>query len=72
MTQKDYVQLAAAFKVTRPDMMYALGERGHDERAAQMTQWQADMEMVADVLAADNPRFNRVTFYNACGQDVVS
>jgi hypothetical protein len=72
MTRKD-VALAHAFRSTRPDTTYALGERGHDERVAALAQWRDDMLAVCNVLADDNPRFNRDKFIEACtGQSVGS
>ncbi len=54
MTQKDYILLAAALASVDTDTDSAI-EAWHDIR-----------EAVANVLAADNPRFDRGRFNAAC------
>lgn len=56
MTRKDYVALAAALQAARP---YVMADRA--------TVHAAYVAEVADVLAADNPRFDRAQFYAAAG-----
>ena len=65
MTRKDYVAIAAAFKWTHPGAVLE-GSSGIERR---LTQWAFDVRKVADVLHADNPRFDRIRFYEACGYD---
>lgn len=55
MTRKDYVVIAKAFSVTRP----ATATESH-------YQWLCDLHTIADVLATDNPRFDRERFVSAC------
>jgi hypothetical protein len=57
MTRKDYVALAKALR----------GERPHRIRwEIAWKQWAVDVGAVADVLAADNPRFDIHRFIQAC------
>lgn len=56
MTRKHYVQIAAAFRKLQP-----FADEPHH-----MDQWAADVRGIADTLAADNPRFDRMRFYAAC------
>ena len=64
MTRKDYVKLADAFARSRPDM----GEAGSADRYAYEV-WYHAYELVADVLEADNPRFDRLRFAYAAAAD---
>lgn len=57
MSRQDYELLAAAFKTT----FDALPE-DRAQRAIRRA-----VEQVANVLAVDNPRFDRLLFYNAAG-----
>ena len=61
MSRKDYIAIAEALSQSRP---IALSEHGQ----AQLSQWQADINAIADVLAQDNPRFNRERFVEACSK----
>ncbi len=54
MTRKDYVLIAAAIKA-------ASAAPGYPERNAFVA------FSLADALATDNPRFDRVRFLKACG-----
>jgi hypothetical protein len=56
MTRKDYELIAAVLAGSKPD-----GSR------AMLLQWQTTAENMADALAADNPRFDRVRFLAVCG-----
>ena len=58
MTKRDYIKLADAFYQTRPQEHWDANKR---------QQWQQDMKFVANTLALDNSKFNRETFYKACG-----
>lgn len=61
MTKKDYIKLAQAFAGVNPMGRYS------DVKNALRTseQWHRDVAAVADVLAADNPRFDRERFTKA-------
>lgn len=65
MTRKDYVAIAAALKRVRDSQWEPwnpnLFSRICDEHAY----------TVADALAADNPRFDRTRFIEACGAEFV-
>src|SRR4051794_25449520 len=58
MSRKHYISLAQG-----------LNDAHNDSDPSYTDQWNADVKAVADVLAADNPRFNRERFYRACGVD---
>jgi len=62
MTQKDYVALAAALATVRPNY----GEHTTKESWRIERKWEDCCRVVGDVLAADNPRFDRVRFVQAC------
>jgi hypothetical protein len=55
MTKKDYQAIARA--------LYSVA---HGRTTGQMLLWHETRAAVADVLAADNPRFDRETFMLAC------
>ena len=55
MTRKDYIALAQALTVTR-----------RDRKQSEET-WREAVQNIADVLQADNGRFNRRRFLVACG-----
>ena len=55
MTKKDYQAIARA--------LYSVA---HGLTAGQMFVWRTTRDAIADVLAADNPRFDRATFVAAC------
>ena len=54
MTKKDYQAIARAF--------YQTGQ----ETLRESETWQILRRKIADVFAADNPRFNRARFMEAC------
>lgn len=56
MTKKDYVALAQALNRVKS----LAGDSGERQ------QWRTDVATVADVLAADSPRFDRERFIEAC------
>ena len=55
MTRKDYVALAAALRLANQ----ITDNQGWDDRTY--------VSAIANVLAADNPRFDRARFYAAAG-----
>lgn len=63
MTRRDYVKLAAALAVTAPNGDY----RNASAAEAATETWRYTVHAVADVLQADNPRFNRAKFLVAAG-----
>lgn len=70
MTRKDYTAIAAALARTRPTEedytthSYYGNNSMHDgiSYGAASRQWMAVRSAIADTLAADNPRFDRVRF----------
>jgi hypothetical protein len=68
MTRKDYVALAEAFSAVQPRPGIGMTETafvvngGRDRWRG----WEDAMRATADVLAADNPRFDRARFIKAC------
>jgi hypothetical protein len=56
MTRKHYITLAAALRRSQP-----FADEPHH-----FDQWLDDVRAIANVLAADNPRFSRERFYAAC------
>lgn len=61
MTRKDYIELAAAFRRSRPLEMGA-PEKRNDAAA----QWLRDVGSIARSLAAENPKFDQGRFIDAC------
>ena len=57
MTKKDYIKLAAALAVNRPV----------NNQDNPITQFHKTVFAIADVLAADNDRFDRTRFLIAAG-----
>lgn len=64
MTKKDYIKIAQVLKESKPDTMYY--DRENDYQFARF-EWKNICERMADMLADDNPLFNRVKFLKACG-----
>ena len=63
MTRKDYIAIADALAQTTP---YYLGDKQETEQLREArAQWECTRKAIADVLAADNPRFSRQRFYAA-------
>ena len=60
MSKKDYQAIARAFHTDRADLMGILSD------APPIEVWTILRERIADVLAADNPRFDRARFLEAC------
>lgn len=57
MTKKDYEKIAEVFKDSIP-----IGTEN-----AYFDQWRFTLLAMADMLANDNPRFDRTLFLEACG-----
>jgi hypothetical protein len=73
MTRKDYELLAAVLKRytdadnTNEEHLKSAGfETPHADRA-RLSRTRLIMRDIATALEADNPHFNRITFYKACG-----
>lgn len=64
MTRKDSEKIAAVLKSTDPDNYpdIAIKGKGYEFWVGQ---WNRDRVAIADMLALDNPRFNRDRFYAA-------
>lgn len=64
MTRKDYIAIAAAFVAARADITTKEPDTSHRDMydGASLA-----AEYVADVMARDNPRFDRARFLKACG-----
>ncbi|KKK92600.1 hypothetical protein LCGC14_2701290 [marine sediment metagenome] len=56
MTRKDYAAIASAF-VRASAMIYNPGEND---------MWDELRDQITNVIAANNPRFDRDKFFNAC------
>lgn len=68
MTKKDYVRIAQVFHVTR--CYVDVPGRVTGKPTCQETDaatWEALAYEMADMLATDNPRFDRARFLKACG-----
>ncbi len=65
MTRKDYVALAEALHSAQVSSE-TITFKGHDWAQAV---WEDCRDQIADVLAADNPRFDRERFVRACQGD---
>lgn len=63
MTRKDYVAVARALATTKPEISVMLHGDSYEKVK---TARQDIIDRIADVFAADNPRFNRKRFYSAC------
>jgi len=63
MTQKDYIRLARVLK----DSKQTLTGINPLINQAFESQWKFTINRIAYELQADNPRFNRDRFLNACG-----
>ena len=63
MTKKDYVRIASVFNRTFNDV-----SSGNSESSRAMV-WAIDFlaDRLADTLAEDNARFNRMRFLESCG-----
>jgi hypothetical protein len=68
MSRKDYRAIAELFKIRHDRIIRSIGLAFADNTHKALLQLHADMvEDVADILQRDNSRFNRHTFYDACG-----
>lgn len=61
MTRKHYIAFAKAIRIVR-DLVHSEYREVHAESAVV-----AMALNIADVLQADNPRFDQTKFYEACG-----
>lgn len=64
MTEKYLNQLARALANSRPSNYGLMVTAKY--RRAQMDQWLEDVDMIANVCEANNPRFKRGLFIAAC------
>jgi hypothetical protein len=64
MTKKDYVMIASALKCLSP-IKYDDDLPGGGYSDAHRT-WKDCVTGIADAMAADNGRFDRARFYDAC------
>ena len=60
MTKKDYIKLAAALAINRPPA-------NNKPDTSALLSWWLCVSSIADVLQADNQRFDRRRFLTACG-----
>lgn len=65
MSRKDYVVIAAAFASRRD---YVESHYVGTEKAIRLAERAAMIEELADYLAQNNDRFDRQSFYAACGK----
>lgn len=56
-SRKTYVEIAAALRKSLPP---------DSDDFARYSQWETDVHAVARALGADNPRFDRETFFREC------
>lgn len=64
MTRKDYVAIAAAIMAARRDIKL---KEPHESHADMWDGASLAAEHIAEVMAADNPRFDRARFLKAAG-----
>lgn len=64
MSKKDYQAIARAIHATRPDPSPRLD--GPAIHPLMTDVWEKTRNAIADVLAADSPRFDRARFMEAC------
>ena len=60
MTRKDYINFANRLSDACPTDKTRIG---YDYV---LQQWEIDVDMIADAFQADNPRFDRARFIDAC------
>jgi hypothetical protein len=65
MTKKDYQAIARALFESRQFSDPKIERRDMQGMWA-VLQWEATQDSISDTLAADNPRFNRALFIEAC------
>lgn len=66
MTKKDYIAIARMFKNINPGIP-PLDALDRPQRNASYTMWYMAVQDMADTLQADNGRFDRLRFLDACG-----
>lgn len=64
MTRKDYQIIAAALLASKPTMP----ARPNSGDMTAKYQWVRVVHVMTDALERDNPNFDRVRFYAACGE----
>jgi hypothetical protein len=71
MTKKDYILIAAALKADAAHLdskaIYSNYSTMPSWNKGAYDQWHTTVMAIADVLARDNPRFDRSRFLAACG-----
>jgi hypothetical protein len=71
-SKKTYEAVAKKFSLSKPyvpqgDDADALTKNEFTARVHKHAQWSNDVVVIADVFSVDNPRFDRMRFYRACG-----
>lgn len=66
MTRKDYVLIAEVFKGSASTLLFDTAI----ETQAAYRQWRFIVKDMGDVLEANNPKFDRNKFLQACGIEV--
>ncbi len=72
VTKRTFAAIAEKFRLSKPYVPEgadadALTAQECRARCAKAAQWSNDVVVVADAFAAENPRFDRIRFYRACG-----
>ena len=71
MTKKDYIKVAQMYKrqldVINHELATDDNQKSLDFTSGKLFQWRVSVESMARIFTDDNMRFNRNTFYNACG-----
>ena len=71
-SKKTYKAVATKLSLSKPYIPEggdadALTRNELTARVHKHAQWSNDVVVIADVFSADNPRFDRMRFYRACG-----
>ena len=68
MTKKDYIRIAGALYDARDKTTTSIEEMMLENDEVEPDEmWRVSVENIADILAEDNPAFDRTRFYTACG-----
>lgn len=72
VTKRTFAAIAEKLRLSKPHVPQgadaeALTTREYRARCAKSAQWSNDVVVIADVFSAENPRFDRMRFYRACG-----
>jgi len=82
MTKRHFIALANALRTLKPESKYSgltyadmVKLKASDQfkaglHNASMETWLECVRTIATVCSTSNPRFNRHTFYSACGMEV--